>query len=180
MDDRLDPSSDLEICQHAESCEPCRSDLRNYQLVLRVFPRQLKSPPVRTPSLGRRRMPTRLGLAAAATLLIAVSISSLPDTPTQTPTAISASVILRPAVEPEPTSVVSANVPRGGNFVQPILGLSLVANADWSRLQTVEMPFGVPVPQVETEWIGAVADEMVPIKQSVDSTFNLIMRTLST
>ena len=86
--------------------------------------------------------------------------------------------VMSAATVPQPTAL-SAQTP--GGFVQPLLGLRLVAAADWSQLEPMEMPFDMPLPHVETDsWIQSMADEMGPLKRSVDSTVNLIVNTLST
>ena len=171
LDERTDPSQDVEIQQHAASCGICRSQLKGYQTFVQVF--EPTSTVVHKLPEQRHTL-SRIWLTAAATLLIAVVVANRQQNPEPSASAGPLHVATVPPVVKVDEAVA------GGNFVQPILGISLVANADWSGLEQVEMPFGVPMPQVETDWIHSVADEMVPIKQSVDSTFSLIMRTLST
>lgn len=194
LDERKDPIQDNEIQQHADRCERCREDLKGYQ----VFGQVLCGPTTvvqRRSSQDQHRPAMTVWLTIATALLIVVTLVQRQRTP--------APHIAVGATHARMVQRTNATVPMadlddcrgnkssdvvfrqeeaiaGGNFVQPILGLSLVANADWSRMDPVEMPFGVQLPKVETEWIQGVATEMVPIKQSVGRTVSLIMRTLST
>lgn len=186
LDERLELTQDAALRQHANSCEACHRDLQNYQLLTTRGVQTSVTRPA-----NDLRVPL-FWLTAAATLFIAVASFPGNEQPTQTAQTTSPAVTPivavqdddvspKPIIDPLHPINVSAEdrVVVSGHFVQPILSIGYMAQADWSGVQPMEMPFGVAVPTVEAEWIDVVADEMLPIQKSVNSTFNLIVRTLS-
>ena len=67
---------------------------------------------------------------------------------------------------------------------QPLWGLQLISQADWSgTMSSVGAVVGpeLKVPSLETQWINTVANEMAPapVRDSMTSTFNLLRRVVS-
>ena len=185
LDERSDLSQDTAIRKHANACEDCLRDLRNYELLTtRGASTFVNKKPA---NQFRARM---FWLTIAATLFLAVSYfpgSERPSQTAQTSPVIAPAVVshedagltpIDPTLHPVDAGTED-RVVVSGHFVQPILSIGYIAKADWSSVEPMEMPFGVSVPTVEAEWIDVVADEMLPIQQSVNSTFDLIVRTLS-
>jgi len=193
LDERLEPSQDPAIQGHAKSCEDCERDLQGYE---RLMTRGVQA--VANQQRDNGRLTPTIWLTIAATFFIVVTFFPQSE---QTQTASEsthvnskgiASIVveeMNPAaielVQPLAKQHVISNssynhVVANGHFVQPLLSIGYMAQADWSGVPPVEMPFGVQVPAIETKWIQVVADEMVPIQRSVNSTLDLIARTLST
>ncbi len=181
LDERLELSQDPAITQHADSCETCGRDLQNYQILVTQEVTAVSNGQHST----QRSTPT-LWLMIAASLLLAITFFPRNE---QTQTSLLQSeVVMEPIdivedakltlVDPigDQQTISTQGNGASGHFVQPIISIGYIANA----VQPVEMPFSVPVPTVEANWLNVVADEMVPIQESVNSTVDLIVRTLST
>lgn len=182
IQDRLDQRVSLStpsLLQHAQGCPDCRRLFAAYQ--------ELQSLAMPSPQVERAESPRELahslrwGVLVAAICLVAFSWwprdaqQSLPSQPSGSTMALQQRPARQPFLGDEPS-------PKHGGYLmhQPILSLHLLAQGDWSAtIASVDMPFGAELPEMQTQWVSAVATGMTPLQQSFVTTLDLIRRTVS-
>lgn len=182
LDERSLPSSDAEVTRHAASCLCCAEIL---QITGRMVNAIEQSGGECTPRLAVVPRATSIAsfkqlsgaIAVAATLLVSATywfgatrdddaLSITARTATQTNSALTEDLIS----DSQSVSFVH----------QPIIGLTLLSRADWTQtIDEFNMPFGAQASNLDASWFKAVSDGVMPVQQSVNSTFELIRRSVS-
>lgn len=185
LDERRLPDSDSELTRHTADCSCCAEILRVSECMVdaieqsrRPFTPRLAVVPPEPGASSRQKL---MGaVAVAATLLVAASLwlgqinaeHALPVT------------TINPTVATNTTTIVTAEMMSDSppvTFVhQPIIGLSLLSRADWIQaIDEFNMPFGAQASNVDASWLKAVSDGVIPVQQSVNSTFERVRRSVS-
>ena len=205
LDRRESPDGDLELVRHADSCSHCGEHLAMTIHVLEALT-QGNHPGGQGPSPSSQRHAStvsdqstlpfvRWAIAVAATLLIAAGMWSqwssggtqIASAPTE---SASADVEVIAAV-PSATTLISNAEPMipddeaaGATFVhQPLLSLGLLSRADWATVRAsserqLAISFTDQFPELDAKWMELVSDGITPVKQSMDSTLDLLRRSL--
>lgn len=177
LDQRASPGEDAQLSLHANHCDTCRDRLAATESLLAVLEYGAAK---EVSKVTRSRKPIRSAkslVTLAATLLIGVlGWSRL--WPTANQPATESVAVVSTAVETVSASPqVSSDA---ASFVyQPLIGLSLISRADWSRIDA-QMPFAAHMPAIESQWLRAVTDGMAPVQESMSHTLEVIRRSLST
>lgn len=171
--DSRQPLEDEQLVSHAANCAECQASWVAYQQMMEVFaPAPVAARPRETAWMYRCA-----GLAAAAVLLWA--FFNWPGSTSDTET-------LQVSAKPSPSNPQRANdvvYTRGAPpylVHQPLVSIRLLSMGDWTQtMNQVEMPFGAQLPDVQTEWLSAVATSISPLQDSLTSTLNSIRRSVT-
>ena len=172
LDRRADLMSDAELSRHAAQCADCAA-MRN------LSAQWVAAMDVRRPAdldaeeVGYRTRWTMF--AAAATVIFALVSQSQffsKHTSEADDTAFSSDVAYEELLSEQESESLA--------FVhQPIIGLGLLASTDWDSSIALDIPFGEEQSVlIEQRW-KAVADGVQPVRESVNSTFWRVTRSVS-
>lgn len=199
--DRREPlQRDKQLQAHAATCVSCKILLKSHQDLMQAFP------VVQLP-IPRAEAATnyRAALAIAAALLAGVFLwnrsflaspnlevaenSGLPTTHPITMPEEHVAVATQPTTPainttlPLPTASVTLpliqTTENQAYFVhQPLVGLRLLAMGDWTdTVQSMSTSLGTEV-RMESQWLEAAAQGIVPVRKTMNSTLDILRRTL--
>ena len=188
LDRRLPVDSDPHLLAHTLKCEQCDRIFRAHSQMTQMMERLSHA------KLERERLrsqPVALGAwpaAVAALLLLSLTTgwlafqrSASKEVTRLTPNDHLQS--MSSSVAPPPLDLQRTDRLTVVALHQPIFGLQLLTQADWSgtvsSVSAAMAPsIAVPELELETQWMDVVAGEMAPVRDSMNSTFKLLRHAL--
>lgn len=171
----LDARQSLEdepLMSHAANCEECRASWIAYQQMMGLLPISSVAP------LPRHGVWTRRFAAVAAAVVLLIAFVNWPRAKREIEIQQISST--SPSNIKPSTDVV--HTPGAPPYLvhQPLVSLRLLSMGDWTQtMNQVELSFGAELPDVQTEWMSAVATSMSPLQDSLTTTLNLIRRSVT-
>lgn len=189
LDQRLELAQDEDLLNHAAVCASCSKHLQSYQDVLSVVP-ELALPVAkdssRTNSSSKTNRMTYIAsvISLAVALLLCVSLwpehnelDHVVAAPTQVPPI--RELVAKDVVETNQLRIAPSDTFANYSVHQPLIGLRLLTIGDWSKTSIAAMPFGADMPQLEKSWLDAMSAGITPVTETVNSTIDVLRRTLT-